>query len=248
MRKFAVVAALGIACAPFQTQAGVLKWAGRGATACAMVQSCRGVAGRGLLKGGEVAISKLGPHLLARCMAAPQCTSLLDKALAAGAGTVAAVAAWKSIEMWMSKAAENRSEPGIDEGARTGSIMPDPEDPFEDEKSDDVEFKPTKRGLQHAYDRHKTDWGFTQNRNNQVLQQYEERLRDFMRAPDTLRKTGMYKGQNVVHYYNRLNNLWVSVNRETGEIAGAWKISPEQLHYLETIGKVSSLLVKEMHA
>lgn len=29
---------------------------------------------------------------------------------------------------------------------------------------------------------------------------------------------------------------------------GAWKISPQQLHYLETIGKVSPLLVKEKHA
>ncbi len=248
MRKLTVTVALIIACTPLQTQAGVLKWAGRGATACAISQSCRGVMGRGLLKGGEVAISKLGPHLLARCMTSPQCTSLLDKALSASAGTAAAAAAWKSLEMWMLKTADTKSAPGIDESARTGSIMPDPEDPFEKEKSEDVEFKPTKRGLQHAYDRHKADWGFTQNRNNQVLQQYEERLRNFMRAPDTLRKTGMYKGQNVVHYYNRSNNLWVSVNRETGEIAGAWKISPEQLHYLETIGKVSSLLSNERHA
>lgn len=232
------------------SNAGIFKWAGRGVLACAAVPACRSTLARGVVSGGERIGRSFAPKAIEKCLQSARCLKLVDKALTAAAGTTAGVTAWKALDVWMSGNGFGRSE-GPDEtaignGDMVASIMPDPEDPFgpNKDRSDDEKFTPTKRGLQHAYDRHKEDWGFTQNRNNQVLAQYEQRLRHFMRASDTIVKPGLYRGEEVLHYYNRTSRLWLSISRSSGDIGGAWRLSPTQLKYLEDIGKVSTLLEK----
>lgn len=245
MRKVIVLlCALSVFAMANPSNAGVLKWAGRGAVACALTQPCRGAIGGGMLKGGGLAVRRYAPQLLSKCLHSPKCVALLDRALAAAAGTAAATAAWKSLDMWMAAngSDDEAPSPGVSTDDQTASIMPDPEDPFDDDSQEqkEIEFKPSRKSLQHAYARHSEHWGFTQNPNNKVLAEYEATLRRFMRAPGTLVKKGLYRGDPVTHFYNRTTNMWLSV-RPDGNLAAAFRLSDTQLEYLETISKVSSL-------
>jgi hypothetical protein len=227
---------------PSNATAGPLKWIARGGVVlCAKSASCSGAVARGVEEGATMGAGFLlkhyAPSAVERCLASPIC---LEYAYKISLGGAVASAAWKSLDSWMKQEGEDVSHPGVSIDDQTASIMPDPEDPFGENKKDEKEyiFKPTRKSLQHAYARHGDQWGFSQNANNQTLQRYEETLRAFMRSPDTVVKQGIYRGNPVMHYYNRATNLWVSVTKD-GNIGGAWQLSEKQLEVLEAIGKVT---------
>lgn len=225
--------------------AGLLKWAERGAAVCALNSSCRGFAAKHMERGAVSLAERYGPELLAKCLRSPVCSKYAAGAMGVGTGVAAgATIPWAKLDAWMADVNGGQAiSPAIDATSQTGSIMPEPEDPLgkPGSKAARVKFAPKQSSLQHALARHGGDWGFTQNINKQVLQQYQETLEEFMGRPDTLVKDGMYKGQQVTHYYNKVSRLWIAVNRADGNIAASWKISPDQLNYLETVGKVSML-------
>lgn len=204
---------------------------------CAKSAACRAKGIEYVANGAIALIGAYGLDKVKPCLLDDGCRNQMISLIAAGAKPVVND---ETLESWM---ADNSSKPpaGTADFSQTGSIMPDPEDPLgEKEEAKDFVFKPSRKSLQHAYARHADHWGFTENANNQSLQRYEQALREFMRASDTVVKPGLYRGTPVIHYYNRISKLWVSVTRE-GNIGGAWRLYDNQLTSLETLGKVTFL-------
>jgi hypothetical protein len=95
------------------------------------------------------------------------------------------------------------------------------------------------KAYQHAFGRgHASDFGITGNWNKATAAALEDAVQGHMADPDTLIIPGTYRGmENVTHYYNQVTRLWSAVD-EAGNFKAGWRLSTDQLEYLENLGNV----------
>lgn len=83
------------------------------------------------------------------------------------------------------------------------------------------------RKVQHEFDRHKGDWGFSgKNYNKQNDAAFRQAITNHMADPHTQVIPGTYRGNiRVTHFYNPNKGLW-SVVDQNGQFVAGWRLSP----------------------
>jgi len=93
------------------------------------------------------------------------------------------------------------------------------------------------RGQAQAKFKHAQDFGIPGNWTPQRGQDFEAALRAIVRDRQTLRIVGTYRGQGVVHYFQRSTSLNVIVD-PTGNFVSGWRLNDLQMLYLLKLGSL----------
>ena len=92
--------------------------------------------------------------------------------------------------------------------------------------------------LQHTYSKHKQDFSFTANWNQQTAAQFEQAIQSHLSNPAVQHIKGTYRGTlPVTHYFDSVTELNVMVD-ENNNLVGGWRLSPPQIQHLFTSGNV----------
>ena len=93
-----------------------------------------------------------------------------------------------------------------------------------------------KKRLQHAFSKHKVDFGVTENWNNESALRFEKNLTKHINKVEPI--WGTYRGKGpVLHYFDKITGLNVMLDVD-GYLVGAWKLSEDQIKYLLLNGSV----------
>ncbi len=92
--------------------------------------------------------------------------------------------------------------------------------------------------LQHVYSKHAADFGFAGAWNQASGAAFELALHGHVNNPAVTRIVGTYRGTlAVTHYYDPTSHLNVMVDM-SGDLVGAWKLSPNQVAHLLASGNI----------
>jgi hypothetical protein len=90
--------------------------------------------------------------------------------------------------------------------------------------------------LQHAF-KHAEDFGIVGNANSKTLAEFGSAIESHIVAPGTQAIQGTYRGQAVTHFVDPKTGLNV-IRDSSGNFLSGWKLSPKQLEYVLTSGKL----------
>ena len=104
--------------------------------------------------------------------------------------------------------------------------------------SSNIEFKYDEAQLQHLFDRHKNDFGWTGNWNKKKAKEVYDDLISFINEPDVKKIQETYRSfSGGAHYYQERTGLWVFVDKNNNIVSG-WKLYPSQVKSLLQSGYV----------
>lgn len=94
------------------------------------------------------------------------------------------------------------------------------------------------RKLQHTYSKHRQDFGFTTNWNQQIAAQFEQAIQNHVNNPAVQQIKGAYRGTiSVTHYFDAMTGVNVMIDANNNFVGG-WRLSPIQIQHLLTSGNV----------
>jgi hypothetical protein len=86
--------------------------------------------------------------------------------------------------------------------------------------------------LQHEYS-HASDFGVYGNWNKQTGEALKQAILNLINGKNTLSFQGTFRGTiQGTHYFDPTTRLWAFID-ENGQYVASWKLSPEQLEYLQ---------------
>ncbi|GEM_PF-963336 len=94
----------------------------------------------------------------------------------------------------------------------------------------------TRDQLQHAF-KHAGDFGNPGNASNGTMAEFSTAIQNHIAAPGTQAIQGTYRGQAVTHFLDPNSGLNV-IRDSSGSFLSGWKLSPKQLEYVTTTGKL----------
>jgi RHS repeat-associated protein len=94
----------------------------------------------------------------------------------------------------------------------------------------------TRGQLQHGF-KHAGDFGILGNASNKTMAEFSSAIQNHLAAPGTQAIQGTYRGQAVTHFLDPSTGLNV-IRDSSGNFLSGWKLSPKQLEYVTTTGKL----------
>lgn len=82
--------------------------------------------------------------------------------------------------------------------------------------------------------KHAPDFGVTEPRGAAGFSSFDKAVNSFVRDPATTRVSGTYRGDPAILNYNPSSRL-VVVQSPSGEFISGWRMSAQQLHYVQTV-------------
>lgn len=99
------------------------------------------------------------------------------------------------------------------------------------------DFKIDRSQIERKFHRHARDFGVDEPRGQQGFRQFEQRLKAFISRDDLEWKQITYRGKPGMIAYDPASRLMV-LQRPSGEFWTAWRMSEDQLEYVERMGKL----------
>jgi hypothetical protein len=100
-----------------------------------------------------------------------------------------------------------------------------------------VNYNATRSKLQHEF-KHASHFGITGNLNNTTLDAFQKAIHDHINKNITQIIEGTYRGTiHVTHYFDPTTKLNVMLDKNNS-LVGAWKLTNEQINYLNKVRNV----------
>lgn len=96
---------------------------------------------------------------------------------------------------------------------------------------------PARKQIQHAASRHGHEFGLTTSGAKNNLQAMEGKLDEILTDTGNEQIEGLYRKEEVLHYFNEASRLWLCT-REEGELVAAFHLNQDQYDLLTTKGLV----------